>query len=490
MENTPQYQRKGRQVSDNAADQFGKVPPQAPELEQAVLGALMIDRDSITAVADILVPDCFYSEQHRDIYRAIQSLFSAGSPVDILTVFEYLKKSGSSVTSYDLAELTNRVASAANIEYHARIIAQKYIRRRVIEVSTEAIKAANDIANDDFSVLEQAERGLFGVWSGMAGSSAKPIHAAAKDAFKAAETASQQKGLTGVPSGFTTLDRITGGWQKTDLIILAARPGMGKTAIAVNMGFNAAKQFGTPVALFSLEMSQTQLATRILSDLSGIDSHKMRQGKVTQEELMQLAEITESLAGVPFFIDETPGLTIFQMRAAVRRLKMRHNIGLVIIDYLQLMSGSGERGQNRDVQLGEITKGLKQLAKEMKVPVIALSQLSRAVETRGGAKRPQLSDLRESGNLEQDADIVSFIYRPEYYGIMEDEAGQSLAGIAEYIFAKHRNGALGTERLRFEKEFTRFSDFDSPALSTQFPVRPAAAMNAARPDMDGENVPF
>ena len=491
MEHMPQYRNRGRQSSDNSAEIFGKGPPQAPELEMAVLGALMIDRDSITAVADILTPDCFYQEQHREIYRAIQLLFSAGNPVDILTVSNLLAKAKTDIQPYYLAELTNIVASSANVEYHARIIAQKYVRRRVIEVSAESMRAAFDDSQDDFSVLEQAERGLFSVWSGMSGSASKPIHAAAKDAFKAAELATQTKGLTGIPSAFTCLDRITGGWQRTDMIILAARPGMGKTSLAVNMGFNAAKQFGVPVALFSLEMSQTQLATRILSDIASIDSHKMRQGKVTQDELMQLAKITEDLAGVPFFIDETPALTIFQMRASVRRLKMRHNIGLVIVDYLQLMSGSGERGQNRDVQLGEITKGLKQMAKEMKIAVIALSQLSRAVETRGGNKRPQLSDLRESGNLEQDADIVSFIYRPEYYGIMEDESGQSLAGVAEFIFAKHRNGALGTERLRFDAQFTRFSDFDSPAFSTQFPTaapswNPAQIPAASR----DEDVPF
>ena len=471
----------------NKNDLTGKITPQAPDLEDAVLGALMIDRDCITVVADVLTPDCFYTEQHREIYQAVQRLFSEGSPVDILTVSEYLKKKGSGVTPHYLVDLTNRVASAANVEYHARIIQQKYIRRRVIEVSTDAIRAAYESEVDDFAVLELAEKGLFQIQHGIVQGGTKTLHAAAKDALKTTETATQQKGLTGVPSGFTTIDRITGGWQKSDLIILAARPGMGKTSLAVNMGFNAAKQFGIPVAVFSLEMSATQLATRIMSEQSSIDSHKMRQGKVTPDELMSLAETTESLVDIPLYIDETPGLTIFQIRAAVRRLKMRHNIGLVIIDYLQLMSGSGERGQNRDVQLGEITKGLKQLAKEMQVPVIALSQLSRAVETRGGSKRPQLSDLRESGNLEQDADIVSFIYRPEYYGIMEDETG-SLLGIAEFIFAKHRNGALGTERLRFEKEFTRFSDFDSPSLSTQFP---AAAFNPASVPMTrSEYAPF
>lgn len=474
MEQQPQYHKRGWRVSDNSAEMFGKVPPQAPELEQAVLGALMIDRDCITAVADILTPECFYMEHHREIYRAIQTLFSAGSPVDILIVSNYLKKTGSDIQPHYLAELTNRIASAANVEYHARIIAQKYIRRRVIEVSASAIQDAYDDANDDFSVLEQAERGLFSVWAGMNTSASRTIHAAAKDAFKSAEKATQTKGLTGVPSGFTAIDRVTGGWQRTDLIILAARPGMGKTSLAVNMGFNAAKGFNMPVAVFSLEMSQTQLATRILSDLAEIDSHKMRQGKVTADELMRLAQITESLATVPLYIDETPGMTIFQMRAALRRLKMRHDIQLVIVDYLQLMSGMGERGQNRDQQLGEITKGLKLMAKEMNVAVIALSQLSRAVEIRGGAKRPQLSDLRESGNLEQDADVVAFLYRPEYYGIMEDESGASLAGVAEVIFAKHRNGALGTERLRFQKELTRFSDPEMQIISSQFPARPAA----------------
>ena len=470
----------------------GKLAPQAVELEEAVLGALMIDRDSITAVADILTPDCFYQEQHREIYRAIQKLFGEGSPVDILTVSNLLRKTNSEIPAYYLAELTNRVASAANVEYHARIIQQKYVRRRVIEASTEAINAAYKNDLDDLDVLEIAEKGLFQIQQGMNNAGAKTLHSAAKEAFKSAETATQQKGLTGIPSGFTALDRITGGWQNTDFIIMAARPGMGKTAAAVGMGFNAAKDFGIPVAVFSLEMSAMQLATRTMSEQANIDSHKMRQGKITPEELMALAGTTEALSSVPLYIDETPGLTIFQLRAAARRMKMRHNIGLIIIDYLQLMEGSGERGKNRDQEIGQITKGLKQLAKEMQVPVIALSQLSRAVELRAD-KRPQLSDLRESGNLEQDADVVSFIYRPEYYGIMEDENAQPLAGVAEIIIAKHRNGALGTVRLKFEKEFTRFSDFDT-FNSTQFPntPQPGPAFNPAAVPMprSEDKVPF
>lgn len=483
----------GNNKYNRTAETTGLVPPQAGDLEKAILGALMLDRDAVTAVADILTPECFYSDQNQEVYRAIQALFAAGSPVDILTVNERLRKGGMTAMAPYLAELTNMVASAANVEYHARIVAQKYVRRRVIEVSTLAMQSAYDESTDDFSVLEQAERGLFSVWSGMANGASKTIHAAAKDAFKAAETATQAKGLTGVPSGFTTLDRITGGWQKTDLIILAARPGMGKTALAVNMAFNAAKDFNIPVAVFSLEMSATQLATRIMSEQAAIDSHKMRQGKVTPDELMKLAQTTESLSTIPLYIDETPGLSIFQMRAALRRLKMRHDIQLVIVDYLQLMSGSNERGRNRDQEIGEITKGLKGMAKEINVAVIALSQLSRAVETRGGSKRPQLSDLRESGNLEQDADIVSFIYRPEYYGIMEDESANSLAGVAEFIFAKHRNGALGTERLKFEQQFTRFSDMGTPEFSTQFPAKqptPEFKPSAVPAPRNEEDIPF
>jgi replicative DNA helicase len=477
-------------ATDYHAEITGKLAPQAKDLEEAVLGALMIDSDAITAVGDILTPQCFYQPQHREIYGAIQSLFAVGTPVDILTVSERLRKAGSSVKSYELADLTNRVASAANVEYHARIIAQKYLRRRVIEVSTEAIRTAYDDSTDDFAVLEQAEKGLFSVWQGINSQGGQTLHSASKTAFKMAELATQSKGLTGIPSGLTTIDRLTGGWQPTDLIILAARPGMGKTAFAVQMGFNAAKDFKIPVALFSLEMSSAQLAMRVMSEQSSIDSHKLRQGKTSPEELMKLAQVADDMAAVPFYIDETPGLSIFQLRAAARRMVMRHGIKLIIVDYLQLMSGSGEKGKNRDQEIGEITKGLKQMAKEMQVPVICLSQLSRAVEQRGGSKRPQLSDLRESGNVEQDADIVSFLYRPEYYGIMEDENAASLAGVCEVIFAKHRNGALGTEKVKFEATFTRFSDIDSFNASTQFPNQTQPGPATSPVPRGGYDAPF
>lgn len=476
--------------------QTGHIPPQALELEQAVLGALMLDRDAINAVGDILTPDAFYRPAHQHIHRAIIALFREGSPVDILTVSEALRKADKleyiGGSSY-LVDLTNRVASAANVEYHALIIKQKHIRRRIIEESTKAIQAAYDDSLDDFDVLEKAEAGLFSISSGIgSATAARPIYDSSAEALRGAIRATEHKGLTGVPSGFTTLDRVTGGWQNTDLIILAARPGMGKTSLAVNMALNAARDFNIPTVVFSLEMSQTQLATRVLSEMASIDSHKMRQGRITEADTKLLQDKVNALERVPLFIDETPGISIFQLRASLRRLKMKHGIGLVVIDYLQLMSGSGDKGKNREQEIAEITRALKAIAKEMKIPVIALSQLSRSVEARGGSKRPQLSDLRESGAIEQDADIVGFIYRPEYYGILEDEAGQSTKGIAEFIFAKHRNGGLGTEKLRFEETFTRFSDLDAPAFSAQFPTAAPTDYTIpanARPGLDSD-IPF
>lgn len=458
----------------------------------------MIDRDAVLAVADVLAAEMFYSDHHANIYRAIRALFSEGNPVDILTVSERMRKHGTldaAGGSVYLVELTNAVASAANIEYHARIIAQKHIRRGVIQAATTAIESAHDETLDDFTALEEAEKNLFQVWNSFNSSSAKQLGAPALEALKLAERATVSNGLTGVPSGLTTVDRITGGWQKSDLIIIAARPGMGKTSLAMNMAYSAARDFGKAVAVFSLEMSADQLAMRLVCAETGLDSQAIRGGRVSGDDLARFAAAAEKMNSVPVYIDDTPGISIFQMRASMRRLKARYDIELVVVDYLQLMSGERGRNQNRDQEIGQITQGLKALAKEMRIPVIALSQLSRENEKRGGGKRPLLSDLRESGNIEQDADIVALIHRPEYYGVLEDEEGNSTRGIAEIIFAKHRHGKLGTERLLWTDKTTTFSDIIAPPAGVLVdystpPVVSAHPPASARPNLDNDDIPF
>ncbi len=454
---------------------FGKIQPQALQLEETVLGALMLDRDALPQVMDVLRPETFYLEQHQLIYRAIIRLFERSHPVDMLTVTEELKRCGDLDkigNAYFLAELTNRVASAANIEYHARILAQKHIQRELIRVSTRTIRDAYEDTTDVFNLLDEAEKGLFSITQNNLSRTYESMGTLSSRVLKQVEELSKKTdGLTGVPSGFTDLDRLTSGWQSSDLIVLAARPGMGKTSFVLANALNAARDFGKPVALFSLEMANTQLVQRLISLESEIPAQKFRNGKMEDYEWQQLQTVVEKMNSIPIFIDDTPGINVFELRAKCRRLKMQHDISLVIIDYLQLMTGGGENNKNgnREQEISAITRALKGMAKELNVPVIALSQLSRAVETRGGNKRPQLSDLRESGAIEQDADIVGFIYRPEYYQIMEDENGQSLKGMAEIIISKHRNGALDTVKLKFTDTFAKFSNLDQHGFAGMNP---------------------
>ena len=446
---------------------FGKVPPQAIPLEEAVLGALMLDKDAISIVLDILEPESFYLDSHQLIYKAMKRLFERSYPVDLLTVTEELKKGGHLDAiggPYYLVELTNKVASAANLEYHARIISQKFIQRELIRVSTETIRNAYEDTTDVFDLLDDAEQGLFSIAEKSMSRSYDSMGSLAGKALKQIEALKdREEGLTGIPTGFINLDRLTSGWQPSDLIIVAARPSMGKTAFVLSLARNTAADFKKPVALFSLEMSSLQLAQRLIAMEAEIPIAKLRNGKLEEPEWKRLKNAIEHVSEAPIFIDDSPGINIFEMRAKCRRMKLQYDIQLIIIDYLQLMSGGGDNGRgNREQEVSAISRALKGLAKELDVPVIALSQLSRAVEVRGGSKRPQLSDLRESGSIEQDADIVAFIYRPEYYQLMEDEQGQSNKGVAEIIVAKHRNGATDTVKLRFSHEIARFSNFDDP----------------------------
>ncbi|PCJ80248.1 MAG: replicative DNA helicase [Bacteroidetes bacterium] len=443
----------------------GRVTPQAVDLEEAVLGAMMLEQTAVNSVIDVLSPESFYKPAHQKIFDRIQNLFNDSEPIDLLTVTEALKKSGDLELvggAYYIANLTTRVASTANVEFHARIISQKYIQRELIRVSSNIIEKAFDEKTDVFDLLDEAESGLFEVAEGNIRKSFETMKVVLKKAIDNIDKArSQDGGISGVPSGFDDLDKITGGWQRSDMIVLAARPGMGKTAFVLTMARNVAVDQGIPVAVFSLEMSSVQLVQRLISAETEISSDKFRKGTLEDHEYQQLHDRIGKLSDAPLFIDDTPGLNVFELRAKCRRLKSTHGIDMVVIDYLQLMNGSTSGGGNREQEISSISRSIKSIAKELDIPVIALSQLSRMVETRGGDKKPMLSDLRESGAIEQDADIVSFIYRPEYYGFTDHPDGLDTDGLAEFIIAKHRHGSLGTVNLKFVKHLAKFTDYRS-----------------------------
>ncbi len=452
----------------------GKLPPQAVDLEEAVLGAMMIDKKGVDDVIDILHADAFYKQAHQHIYDAMFKLFNESEPIDLLTVTSQLRKEGKLESvggDFYLVGLTQKVASSAHIEFHARIIIQKYIQRRLISISSEIIDEAYDETSDVFDLLDTAETKLFEVTQGNLKKSSEAAEGLVNQALKKIEEISNKEGMSGVPSGFSKLDALTSGWQPSDLVILAARPGMGKTAFVMSMAKNVAIDFDIPVAIFSLEMSSVQLITRMISSETGISSGKLRKGDLQPHEWEQLNVKVKNLSKAPIFIDDTPSLSIFDLRAKARRLASQHGVKIIIIDYLQLMTAgtAAKGGGNREQEISTISRNLKALAKELSIPVIALSQLSRAVETRGGSKRPLLSDLRESGAIEQDADIVSFIFRPEYYGQTEwdDDERTPCEGQAEFIVAKHRNGGLENIRLKFTGHLAEFSDLEE-AFATEF----------------------
>src|SRR5882724_2269822 len=448
--------QKRRSSLDLGTMVYGKVPPQAKDLEEAVLGAIMLEKNAFDTVIEILKPECFYVEAHQRIFMSMQSLANKSQPIDILTVAEELRsKSDLEVVGgpYFVTRLTNSVVSSAHIEAHARIILQKFIQRELIRISGEILNDSYEDSTDVFDLLDDAESKLFEITNNHLRKNFDTIDSVlVKTIQRIEDLRHKNEDITGVPSGFSALDRITYGWQNTDLIILAARPAVGKTAFALNLARNAVMHPSktTPVALFSLEMSSGQLVQRILAAESEIWLEKIARGKLEEHEMKQLyARGIQRLAQAPLFIDDTPALNIFELRAKCRRLKNKHNIGLIIIDYLQLMSGAGDKNSNREQEISSISRNLKGLAKELQVPIIALSQLSRAVESRKeGNKMPQLSDLRESGAIEQDADMVMFLYRPEYYDINQNEMGESNKGETHVRIAKHRNGSLETIKLR------------------------------------------
>ena len=447
----------------------GKMPPNAIDFEKLVLGTFLIDKKGLDYTIDLLQPEVFYDPRHQVIFKAILKLFRDNHPVDLMTVIQELKRQEKlSLAGGDhyIIELTLGVSSSAHIEYHVRIILEKYILRSLINVSANVIDNSYKESTDVFELLDKAEQSFFEITNGTIKKGFDTANSLVKQAVETIKSLKDKEGLSGIPSGFTALDNATGGWQNSDLVIIAARPAMGKTAFLLSMARNIAVGHKIPLALFSLEMASVQLITRMISSETGISSEKLRKGQMADDEWQRLYSNVSELENAPLFIDETPSLSVFDFRAKCRRLVMQHGVKIIMVDYLQLMTANsgGKNAGNREQEIATISRSLKAIAKELNVPVIALSQLSRSVESRPG-KRPQLSDLRESGAIEQDADIVSFIFRPEYYKIAvwdNDEEGQesSTENQAELIIAKHRNGATEDVRLSFIKNLGKFTDLD------------------------------
>jgi len=471
----------------------GKLPPQAIELEEVVLGAMMIDKKGVDEVIDILTAEAFYKETNQLIFEAIFKLFQKSEPIDLLTVSNQLKKDENHERvggDFYLISLTQKVSSSAHIEFHARIILQKYIQRSLIKISNEIITDSYDESKDVFDLLDNAESKLYDVTQGNIKKSSESAQTLVIQAKNKIEAVSNKEGLSGVASGFNKIDKLTAGWQESDLVIIAARPGMGKTALSLSMASNIAINGKIPLAFFSLEMSSIQLITRMISSETGLDANKLRTGKLEKHEWEQLNVRVKNLENAPLYIDDTPSLSIFDLRAKARRLVSQKGVKIIIVDYLQLMTaGANIKTGNREQEISTISRNLKALAKELKIPVIALSQLSRMVEGRT-SKRPLLSDLRESGAIEQDADIVSFIYRPEYYKIdqWDDNERSSTEGEAEFIVSKHRNGGLGNIRLRFISQLAKFEDIEHYDSPYEFHSKMNAAANDDTFKSDPDNI--
>ncbi len=456
------YQKKSE---NKVLEQQGRVPPQAIEVEEAVLGAMLIEHEAATIALQMLRAEDFYRPAHRHIYEALIDLYERDNPLDLLTVENELRDrqllDNCGGAGY-LTDLTRSVSSAANIDYHAQIIAEKATKRNLILNCSEIIKDAYDSTTDPYDMLDIAEQRIFDLANAKQRAQAQPIGNVLKDTLSYLENIrGKSSGITGVPTGLE-LDKLTAGWQNGDMIIIAARPSMGKTALMLTTARNAAlhpdPKLQTKVAIFSLEMSSQSLVQRLLTMEGRIDAQNARSGRLKDDEFKRLIDAAGRLFTANVFVDDTPALSILELRTKARRLKSEQDVGLIIVDYLQLMQSTGKDYGNREQEIASISRGLKSLAKELNVPVVALSQLSRAVETRGGDKRPQLSDLRESGSIEQDADVVCFLYRPEYYGIKTTPEGQSTTGLAEVIVGKQRNGPVGTKELYFVKKYARFEN--------------------------------
>ena len=462
-----QQRRQRPRHEPQVVSELGKLQPQDLEIEEAVLGALMLEKDAYTEISDILKPDSFYDHANRVIYEAIVSLASQQRPIDMLTVTAQLRANGTLDDAggpIRISELTARVGSAANVEYHARVVAQKYIARELIRFASRVQEQAFDESIDVYDLMQDAEGSLFEISRNTVKRDVVQIDPVISEAIqKIQDAANKESGLSGLQTGFHKLDKITSGWQNSDLIIIAARPGMGKTAFVLSMAKNMAVDYNTPVAVFSLEMSNLQLVNRLISNVCNLESEKIRNGQLNEAEWENLMSRTKRLYSAPLYVDDTPSLSVFELRTKARRLVREHGIKLIVIDYLQLMNASGMKFGSREQEVSTISRNLKQLAKELNIPIIALSQLNRSVETRDDkhGKRPQLSDLRESGAIEQDADIVCFIHRPEKYnGASQDSEGRDIRGLAEFIIAKHRSGSVADIEMHFEARFARFENTD------------------------------
>lgn len=459
--NSNNIRRGGQTPIDNT---YGHLQPQALEIERMVLGALMIDKDAFSIVSEIIRPETFYEPRHQKIFLAIRTLNMDEKPVDIMTVVEELKHEGAldSIGGAEyIIELSSRVASSAHIEYHAHILAQKFLARQLISFASRVETNAFDETLDIDAVMQKAEGELFEISQKNMKQDYTQIDPVITLAVETLQKASANKGgLTGVPSGYTKLDEKTSGWQPSDLVIIAGRPAMGKTSLALSIAKNIAVDYHEPIAFFSLEMSNVQLVQRLMSNVCEIPGNKILNGQLTADEWERLDKNLRQLTGAPIYVDDTPGLSVFELRTKARRLVREKGVKVIMIDYLQLMNANGMRFGNRQEEVSTISRSLKGLAKELNIPILALSQLNRTVENREGleGKRPQLSDLRESGAIEQDADLVLFVHRPEYYRIFKDEKGNDLHGKAQVIIAKHRKGGMGDILLDFKGEFTRFQN--------------------------------
>ena len=492
--NTPRRSSR-QQPIDNT---YAHVQPQALDIERAVLGALLIDKDAYAVVCEMLFPESFYEPRNQMIYAAIRDLSMDEKPVDVLTVTEQLARSGKLVEAGGpayIAEISSRVATSAHIEYHARIVAQKFLARQLIQFAGDVETKAFDETIDVDELMQHAEGALFELSQKNMKKDYTQIDPVIKNALDVLnKAAANTSGLTGVPTGYHKLDEITSGWQASDLVIIAGRPAMGKTSFALSMAKNIAADYQLPMAFFSLEMSNVQLVNRLISNCCEIQGSKILNGQLQRDEWDRLDNRINSLMGAPLYIDDTPGLSVFELRTKARRLVREHGVKIIMIDYLQLMNANGMRFSSRQEEVSTISRSLKGLAKELDIPILALSQLNRGVESREGleGKRPQLSDLRESGAIEQDADMVLFVHRPEYYHIYQDDHGRDLHGMAQIIIAKHRKGATGDVLLTFRGEFTRFEDPDDNLLGNAAPpmggeILGSKVNGTALPPMGGDD---
>ncbi|MCC8175925.1 MAG: replicative DNA helicase [Bacteroidales bacterium] len=497
MENNPQYRQNRRPQepsANNIIEAQGRVVPQDKDLEEAVIGALMLEKDAYTTVCDILKPECFYDPHLRMIYESIQMLGASQEPIDMLTVTERLRldqnleKVGG--IPY-ITDLTAKVASAAHVEFHARIVAQKYLARELIAFASSIEGKAYDPSNDVDDLLQMAEGRLFEISQRNVKKDVTQIDPVIKQAIEQIQAAAnRESGLSGLASGYHELDKLTSGWQNSDLIIIAARPAMGKTAFVLSMAKNMAVNYNTPIAIFSLEMSNLQLVNRLISNTCELEGEVIKSGRLSQQQWSDLMSRIKHLQSSPIYIDDTPSLSIFELRTKARRLVREKQIKMIIIDYLQLMNATGMKFGSREQEVSMISRSLKQLAKELNIPIVALSQLNRSVESRTDGKRPQLSDLRESGAIEQDADIVCFIHRPEYYTKSDvDAQGNDIRGLAEFIVAKHRSGKVDDVKLRFRSKFARFENWGE-AADDFAPTTVASSLNSGGAGVTSSSMPL